>query len=101
MFSEVKMKKIKNKILVMLVVIFLNIVLVYGRTDSFTLDIGDSALFDGKNITLVDSSDDSAVFCVNKEKNIVSTSKFFGPVEIDLKSSDEEKARFSVIIMFA
>ena len=74
-----------------LLLFLLSIKLATADTERITLTNGESFLFDGKNITLIDSSEDSVIICVNKVK-IISDEKTVNGVIIDLINSDEGQA---------
>jgi len=57
-----------------------------------TLEVGESFLFENKNITLIDSADESVILCINNEKFIVSKDKRISGVFVDYKRSDDDKA---------
>ena len=61
-----------------------------------TINLGDSYLLDGKNLTLVKSSDESTFLCINKEEIIVSKDRRVQGIFIDYRGSDESKAKFSL-----
>ena len=61
-----------------------------------TLDVGQSFLLDGKNITLARSSDDGTILCINNEKVIVSKDKRVQGIFIDYRVSDDKNARFKI-----
>ena len=61
-----------------------------------TLNLGESILLDGKNITLARSSDESTILCINNKEIIVSKDKRVDGIYIDYRSSDEQKARFKL-----
>ena len=61
-----------------------------------TLNVGQSFLLDGKNITLARSSNDGTILCINNEKIIISKDKRVQGVFIDYRDSDYENARFKI-----
>jgi len=82
-----------SRILLLSIVCILAVHIVYAEVERPTLSIGQSFLFDGKNVTLVDSSEDSVIICVNGEKTIISNQKTVNGVIIDLVDSDESQAK--------
>ncbi len=69
---------------------------VHAEVERVTLFNEQSFLFDGKNVTLVDSSEDSVIICVNGQKDIVSEGKTINGVLIDLVESNEGNARLKL-----
>lgn len=89
------MKNIKLKLL-LIFLLLINIFYAYAEVERVTLFNGQSFLFDGKNVTLVDSSEDSVIICVNRQKDIVSEGKTVNGVLIELVESNEGDARLKL-----
>ncbi len=68
----------------------------YADTERITLLPGQSFLFDGKNISLIDTSPDSIIICVNGEKTIISDEKTISDVLIGVSDSSESDARLRI-----
>ncbi len=89
------MKNIKLKLLLTFLLL-INTFYAYADTERVTLFNEQSFLFDGKNVTLVDSSEDSVIICVNRQKDIVSGGKTINGVLIELLDSNEGDARLKL-----
>lgn len=61
-------------------------------TNKVFMSPGEHFLFDGKNITLVDSAKDSVVVCINNKKAIISEERTIDSVKIRLIESNERDA---------
>ena len=61
-------------------------------TNKVFMSPGEHFLFDGKNITLVNSAKDSVVVCVNNKKAIISEERTIDSVKIRLIESNERNA---------
>ncbi len=84
----------KTWLLIMFILILMSVA--YSDTERVTLFNGQSFLFDGKNVTLVDSSEDSVIVCVNGQKDIVSEGKTINGMLVELVDSNEGDARLKL-----
>lgn len=65
----------------------------YADVERVTLFNEQSFLFDGKNVTLINSNDDSIIVCVNREKTIISNEKTVNGVIVERTDSNEGSAK--------
>ena len=84
------------KIFILLSLILLTAISVYAEVERVTLFNEQSFLFDGKNVTLVDSSEDSVIVCVNGQKDIVSEGKTINGMLVELVDGNEGDARLKL-----
>src|SRR3989344_6084997 len=83
----------KRKIIILLIFVIVLANFAYADIQRVDFVNGESFLFDGKNISLVDSSADSIIICVNGQKTIISDEKTVNGVIISVSDSDEGTAR--------
>ena len=67
-----------------------------AASKDITLGIGESVLFQDKNITLAATSADSFILCINNEKYLLNDDKTIDSVLYDVKTSNLEKVRIEL-----
>ncbi len=79
-------------------VILLILPLVLAKTDTFQMQKGDSQLFYGKNITLLNfnEEEDSIIICINNKIKIVTDNALVNGVSVDIRRVTPEFAEFRV-----
>ena len=82
--------------LMLILMVLLSVIFVEAKTDYATLEVNDSFLFRGKNITLlsINSFDNKVVICINNEKAIISEDRNVNTIGVHLRDVDSDKVKF-------
>lgn len=68
-----------------------------AASEKVTLNINQSYLIEGKNVTLINSNKDSIILCINNVRDIISETRIINGVFVDLKDSNDKNATIRLV----
>lgn len=87
-----------KKLFMILMIVLLLAIVVHAKKETNTFSVGESYIFDDKNITVIqiDDDKDKVVVCVNNAKGIVDESKQINDVYFTIKSASGNSAKIDM-----